>query len=189
MKMHPSAMIGYTSPRILREVFGVTYWLMSDGELRRLALLRYLDHHRLDGRDGAERLGLPAAQVFRCLRPIERGPAGWKSRSGAGRPIQRRSPRRSVQALSIIPIAIGFGPTLWRRSWANGNGITRWPARRCACGGSRMGSGFDRKQTFEGGFIIRVSRRECAGELCRSTGAKHWVFGIRPQCTLLVFGR
>ena len=74
---------------------GVTVWLMSDGELTRLEVLRDLDQRRLTTEAAARLLRLERRQVFRLLKAYRtEGPAGLISKRRG-----RRSNRRKPEAL------------------------------------------------------------------------------------------
>ena len=93
----------------------MTVRLMSDGELRRLEVLRDLDQKRLTTPAAAQLLGLERRQVFRLLRAYRTaGPTGLISKR-RGRRSNRRKPealRRAV--LAIILGGIGILARLWR---------------------------------------------------------------------------
>ena len=166
----------------------MTVRLMSDGELRRLELLRDLDHHRLTTATAAELLGLQRRQVFRLLKAYRsEGPAGLISKR-RGRPSNRRKPEAfRAQVLSIIRERYwDFGPTLVAEKLGERHGITvgRETVRKWMIAD---GLWLDRKQRLKRVHQPR-SRRECTGELVQIDGSEHWWFEDRgPQCTLLVF--
>src|SRR5277367_2935147 len=161
---------------------------MSDGELRRLELLRDLDHHRLTTATAAELLGLQRRQVFRLLKAYRsEGPAGLISKR-RGRPSNRRKPEAfRAQVLSIIRERYwDFGPTLVAEKLGERHGITvgRETVRKWMIA---EGLWLDRKQRKKRVHQPR-GRRECVGELVQVDGSEHWWFEDRgPQCTLLVF--
>jgi len=58
--MSPLCQLGMTLPGGFPGMSGVTVWLMSDGELTRLAVLRDLDQRQLTTETAAQLLGLDA---------------------------------------------------------------------------------------------------------------------------------
>jgi Winged helix-turn helix len=169
-------------------VFGVAIRLMSDGELRRLELLRDLDQRRLTPATAAELLGLGRRQVFRLLKTYRsEGPAGLVSKR-RGRPSNRRKPEVvRAEALAIIRERYwDFGPTLAAEKLGELHGIVlgRETVRKWMIAD---GLWLDRKQRLKRVHQPR-HRRECIGELVQIDGCEHWWFEDRgPQCTLLVF--
>ena len=101
-------------------------WLMSDGELTRLEVLRDLDQRRLTTEAAARLLRLERRQVFRLLKAYRTaGPAGLISKRRG-----RRSNRRKPEALRKAALAIirewywDFGPTLAAEKLREVHGIT-----------------------------------------------------------------
>lgn len=101
-------------------------WLMSDGELTRLEVLRDLDQRRLTTEAAARLLRLERRQVFRLLKAYRtEGPAGLISKRRG-----RRSNRRKPEALRNAALAItrecywDFGPTLAAEKLREVHGIT-----------------------------------------------------------------
>ena len=81
----------------------MTVWLMSDGELTRLEVLRDLDERRLTTETAAQLLRLERRQVFRLLKAYRTaGPAGLISKR-RGRSSNRRKPEAvRTKALTSI---------------------------------------------------------------------------------------
>ena len=104
----------------------MTVWLMSDGELSRLEVLRDLDQKRLTTAAAAQLLGLERRQVFRLLKAYRtEGPTGLISKR-RGRLSNRRKPealRRAVLAI-IREWYWDFGPTLVAEKLREVHGIT-----------------------------------------------------------------
>src|SRR5258705_11192730 len=87
---------------------------MSDGELKRLEVLRDLDQKRLTSEAAAQLLGLERRQVFRLLKAYRsQGATGLISKP-RGCPSHRRKPvELRDKALAITPDRYGeFRPTL-----------------------------------------------------------------------------
>jgi len=161
---------------------------MSDGELRRLEVLRDLDRLRLTTAAAGELLGLERRQVFRLLKVYRaEGAAGLISKRRS-RPSNRRKPealRGKVLAL-IRERYWDFGPTLAAEKLGELHGIVlgRETVRKWMMAD---GLWLDRKQRRQRVHQPR-NRRECVGELVQIDGSEHWWFEARgPQCTLLVF--
>jgi len=169
-------------------VFGVTVWLMSDRELRRLEVVQDLDRRRLTTMAAGQLLALERRQVFRLLKAYRTtGPTGLISKR-RGRSSNRRKPealRRAV--LTIIRQWYGdFGPTLAAEKLREDHGIAlgRETVRQWMI---EAGLWLDRRQRRKRIHQPRP-RRECVGELVQVDGCEHWWFEDRgPQCTLLVF--
>ena len=166
----------------------MTVRLMSDGELRRLEVLRDLDRLRLTTAAAGELLGLERRQVFRLLKVYRaEGAAGLISKRRS-RPSNRRKPealRGKVLAL-IRERYWDFGPTLAAEKLGELHGIVlgRETVRKWMMAD---GLWLDRKQRRQRVHQPR-NRRECVGELVQIDGSEHWWFEARgPQCTLLVF--
>src|SRR5512132_2819699 len=138
-----------TLPRGFLEVSGVMVWLMSDGELTRLEVLRDLDQRRLTTEAAARLLRLERRQVFRLLKAYRTtGPAGLISKRRG-----RRGNRRKPEALRKAALAIirewywDFGPTLAAEKLREVHGITLgretlrlWIKRGCGSIASSGGS-------------------------------------------------
>ena len=76
----------------------MTVWLMSDGKLTRLEVLRDLDQRRLTPEVAARLLRLERRQVFRLSKAYRTaGPAGLISKQRG-----RRSNRRKPEALRNV---------------------------------------------------------------------------------------
>ena len=163
-------------------------WLMSDGELTRLEVLRDLDQRRLTPEAAARLLRLERRQVFRLLKAYRTGgPAGLISKRRG-----RRGNRRKPEALRNAALAIirewywDFGPTLAAEKLREVHGIMlgRETLRLWMI---EAGLWLDRKQRRKRVHQPRY-RRDCVGELVQVDGCEHWWFEDRgPQCTLLVF--
>src|SRR5712691_10170236 len=98
---------------------------MSDGELLRLEVVRYLDQRRLTTEAAAQLLRLERRQVFRLLKAYRtEGAAGLISKR-RGRPSNRGKPKElRDKALAIIREQYwDFGPTLAAEKLHEGHGI------------------------------------------------------------------
>src|SRR5260370_25455698 len=161
---------------------------MSDGELKRLEVLRDLDQKRLTSEAAAQLLGLERRQVFRLLKAYRsQGATGLISKR-RGCPSNRRKPvELRDKALAIIRERYGdFGPALAAEKLREVHGIAlgRETLRLWLIA---AGIWADRKQRRKRVHQPR-HRRECVGELVQIDGCEHWWFEDRgPQCTLLVF--
>ena len=116
-------------------VLGVTVFLMSDGELSRLEVLRDLDQRRLTTAAASKLSGLECRQVFRLLKAYRsEGRTGLISKR-RGRRSNRRKPeglRRAV--LTIIRQSCwDIGPTLAAEKLREDHGIAV-RRKRCANG-------------------------------------------------------
>ena len=103
----------------------MTVRLMSDGELKRLEVLRDLDQKRLTSEAAAQLLGLERRQVFRLLKAYRaEGAAGLVSKR-RGRPSNRRQPAAlRATALAIIRERYwDFSPTLAAEKLSQQHGI------------------------------------------------------------------
>ena len=161
---------------------------MSDGDLRRLEVLRDLDRGCLPVRAAAQLLGRSERQVWRLLKAFRSdGIAGLISKK-RGRPSNRRT-AASVRAAAMWIVRhnyADFGPTLAAEKLAGEHGFTfsnetlrKWMIED--------GLWLDRRQRQKRVHQPRP-RRECVGELVQVDGSEHWWFEERgPQCTLLVF--
>ena len=169
-------------------MFGVTVFLMSDRELRRLEVLQDLDRRRLTPAAAGQLLGLERRQVFRLLKAYRtEGAKGLISKRRG-----RRSNRRKPESLRRAALAIirewywDFGPTLVAEKLHEVHGITlgRETLRLWMIEAELW---VDRKQRRKRVHQPRA-RRDCVGELVQVDGCEHWWFEDRgPQCTLLVF--
>ena len=161
---------------------------VSDGELRRLEVLRDVDRGGLPVRAAAQLLGRSERQVWRLLKAFRSdGVAGLISKK-RGRPSNRRT-TASVRAAVLWVVRhnyADFGPTLAAEKLAaehgfafSGETLRKWMIAD--------GLWLDRKQRQRRVHQPRP-RRECVGELVQVNGSEHWWFEDRgPQCTLLVF--
>ena len=108
---------------------------MSDGELRRLEVLRDIDRGSLPVRAAAQLLGRSERQVWRLLKEFRAaGAAGLVSKK-RGRPSNRRT-AAAVRAAALWIVRqnyADFGPTLAPRSSPPSTAF-RSPARPCESG-------------------------------------------------------
>src|SRR5215475_15303256 len=98
----------------MRGVFGVTVRLMSDGELRRLEVLRDVDRGGLPVRAAAQLLGRSERQVWRLLKEFRAAGAVGLVSKKRGRPSNRRT-AAAVRAVALWIVRqnyADFGPTL-----------------------------------------------------------------------------
>src|ERR1700746_1908718 len=161
---------------------------VSNGELRRLEVLRDVDRGDLPVRAAAQLLGRSERQVWRLLKAFRaEGAAGLVSKK-RGRPSNRRT-AASVRTAALWIIRqnyADFGPTLAAEKLAAEHGfafssetVRKWMIED--------GLWLDRKQRQRRVHQPRP-RRDCVGELVQVDGSEHWWFEDRgPQCTLLVF--
>ena len=166
----------------------MTVRLMSDGELRRLEVLRDLDRQRLTTAAAGQLLGLERRQVFRLLKAFRlEGPNGLISKRRGCHSNRRKPEELRTKALTIIRQRYwDFGPTLAAEKLREVHGITlgRETLRLWMI---TDGLWCDRKQRRKQVHQPR-HRRDCIGELVQVDGSEHWWFEDRgPQCTLLVF--
>ena len=166
----------------------MTVRLMSDGELRRLEVLRDLDRQRLTTATAGQLLGLERRQVFRLLKAFRiEGPTGLISKRRGRRSNRRKPEELRAKALTIIRQRYwDFGPTLAAEKLREVHAITlgRETLRLWIIAD---GLWRDRKQRHKQVHQPR-HRRDCIGELVQVDGSEHWWFEDRgPQCTLLVF--
>src|SRR5215472_2257199 len=135
---------------------------VSDGELRRLEVLRDVDRGGLPVRAAAQLLGRSERQVWRLLKEF-RAAALWIVR-------QKYADFGPTLAAEKLAAEHGFSfssETL--RKWMIADGLWR-----------------DRKQRKS--IHQPRRRRDCIGELVQVDGSEHWWFEDRgPPCTLLVF--
>ena len=161
---------------------------MSDGELRRLEVLRDVDRGGLPVRAAAQLLGRSERQVWRLLKAFRSdGVAGLISKK-RGRPSNRRTAAavRTAALWIVRQNYADFGPTLAAEKLAAEHGfafssetLRKWMIED--------GLWLDHKQRQKRVHQPRP-RRECVGELVQVDGSEHWWFEDRgPQCTLLVF--
>jgi Winged helix-turn helix len=160
---------------------------MSEGELRRLEVLREIDRGSLPVRAAAQLLGRSERQVWRLLKEFRAaGAAGLVSKK-RGRPSNRRT-AAAVRAAALWIVRqyyADFGPTLAAEKLAAEHGFSfssetlrKW----------MIADGLWRDRQQRKSIHQPRRRRECVGELVQVDGSEHWWFEDRgPQCTLLVF--
>src|SRR6201992_72638 len=161
---------------------------MSDGELRRLEVLRDVDRGDLPICAAAQLLGRSERQVWRLLKAFRaEGAAGQVSKK-RGRPSNRKTAAavRTAALWIVRQNYADFGPTLAAEKLAGEHGFS-------------FSSETLRKWMIEDGLWLdskerqkRVHqprpRRDCVGELAQVDGSEHyWFEDPGPQCTLLVF--
>lgn len=165
----------------------MTVLSMSDGELRRLDVLRDVDRGGLPVRAAAQLLGRSERQVWRLLKAFRSAGAAGLLSKRRGRPSNRRT-AVAVRAAALWIVRqnyADFGPTLAAEKLAAEHGFSfssetlrKWMIAE--------GLWRDRKQRKR--LHQPRPRRECVGELVQVDGSEHWWFEDRgPQCTLLVF--
>src|SRR6201985_1132 len=161
---------------------------MSDGEWRRLEVLRDVDRGDLPVCAAAQLLGTSERQVWRLLKAfLSEGAAGLVSKK-RGRPSNRKTAAavRTAALWIIRQNYADFGPTLAAEKLAAEHGfafssetVRKWMIED--------GLWLDRKQRQKRVHQPRP-RRDCVGELVQVDGSEHYWFEDRgPQCTLLVF--
>ena len=161
---------------------------MSDGELRRLEVLRDVDRGGLAVGVAAQLLGRSERQVWRQLKAFRAEGASGLISKKRGRPSNRKT-ATAVRAAVLWIVRqnyADFGPTLAAEKLAGEHGfafssetLRKWMIAE--------GLWLDRKQRRRRVHQPRP-RRECVGELVQVDGCEHWWFEDRgPQCTLLVF--
>jgi transposase len=161
---------------------------MSDGELRRLEVLRDVDRGGLPVGAAAQLLGRSERQVWRLLKAFRAEGASGLISKKRGRPSNRKT-ATAVRAAVLWIVRqnyADFGPTLAAEKLAGEHGfafssetLRKWMIAE--------GLWLDRKQRRRHVHQPR-HRRECVGELVQVDGCEHWWFEDRgPQCTLLVF--
>ena len=161
---------------------------VSDGELRRLEVLRDVDRGGLPMRAAAQLLARSERQVWRLLKVFRRdGAAGLVSKK-RGRPSNRKTaaPVRAAVLWIVRQYYADFGPTLAAEKLAaeHGFSLSSETLRKWMIAD---GLWLDRKQRQRRVHQPRP-RRDCVGELVQVDGSEHWWFEDRgPQCTLLVF--
>ena len=161
---------------------------MSDGELRRLEVLRDVDRGGLPVRAAAQLLGRSERQVWRLLKAFRSAGASGLVSKKRGRPSNRKTTAavRTAALWIVRQNYADFGPTLAAEKLAGEHGfafssetLRKWMIED--------GLWLDRKQRQRRVHQPRP-RRECVGELVQVDGSEHWWFEDRgPQCTLLVF--
>src|SRR5271167_3631677 len=179
------------SPRFFGGLWGtisVTVLSVSDGELRRLEVLRDVDRGGLPISAAAQLLERSERQVWRLLKAFRRdGAAGLISKKRG-----RSSNRKAASAVRAAALWIvrqnyaDFGPTLAAEKLAGEHGFS-FSSETLRKWMIADGLWLDRKQRQKRVHQPRP-RRECLGELVQVDGSEHWWFEDRgPQCTLLVF--
>jgi len=169
-------------------VTSVAVLSMSDGELRRLEVLRDVDRGGLAVGVAAQLLGRSERQVWRQLKAFRAEGASGLISKKRGRPSNRKT-ATAVRAAVLWIVRqnyADFGPTLAAEKLAGEHGfafssetLRKWMIAE--------GLWLDRKQRRRRVHQPRP-RRECVGELVQVDGCQHWWFEDRgPQCTLLVF--
>ena len=161
---------------------------MSDGELRRLEVLRDVDRGGLPVGAAAQLLERSERQVWRLLKAFRAEGASGLISKKCGRPSNRKTSEaiRSAVLWIVRQNYADFGPTLAAEKLAGEHGfafssetLRKWMIAE--------GLWLDRKQRRRRVHQPR-HRRECVGELVQVDGCEHWWFEDRgPQCTLLVF--
>ena len=161
---------------------------MSDGELRRLEVLRDVDRGGLPVGAAAQLLERSERQVWRLLKAFRAEGAPGLISKKRGRPSNRKTSEaiRSAVLWIVRQNYADFGPTLAAEKLAGEHGfafssetLRKWMIAE--------GLWLDRKQRRRRVHQPR-HRRECVGELVQVDGCEHWWFEDRgPQCTLLVF--
>ena len=161
---------------------------VSDGELRRLEVLRDVDRGGLPVGAAAQLLERSERQVWRLLKAFRaEGTAGLVSKKRA-RPSNRRT-ATAVRAAALWIVRqnyADFGPTLAAEKLAGEHGFS-FSSETLRKWMIEDGLWLDRKQRQKRIHQPRP-RRDCVGELVQVDGSEHWWFEDRgPQCTLLVF--
>jgi len=160
---------------------------MSDGELRRLEVLRDVDRGGLPVRAAAQLLGRSERQVWRLLKAFRSAGAAGLISKERGRPSNRRT-AAAVRAAVLWVVRhnyADFGPTLAAEKLAADHGFS-FSSETLRKWMIVDGLWRDRKQRRR--VHQPRPRRECVGELVQVDGSEHWWFEDRgPQCTLLVF--
>src|SRR5271170_5865075 len=169
-------------------MISVTVLSVSEGELRRLEVLRDVDRGGLPVSAAAQLLGRSERQVWRLLRAFRSdGVSGLISKK-RGRPSNRKivAAVRAAAMWVVRQNYADFGPTLAAEKLAaeHGFALSSETLRKWMIAD---GLWLDRKQRQKRVHQPRP-RRECVGELVQVDGSEHWWFEDRgPQCTLLVF--
>jgi transposase len=161
---------------------------MSDGELRRLEVLRDVDRGDLPICAAAQLLGHSERQVWRLLKAFRaEGAAGLVSKK-RGRPSNRKTAAavRTAALWIVRQNYADFGPTLAAEKLAGEHGFS-FSSETLRKWMIEDGLWLDRKQRQKRVHQPRP-RRDCVGELVQVDGSEHYWFEDRgPQCTLLVF--
>ena len=160
---------------------------VSDGELRRLEVMREVDRGGLPVRAAAQLLERSERQVWRLLKEFRAGGAAGLVSKKRGRPSNRRT-AAAVRAAALWIVRqnyADFGPTLAAEKLAaehgfsfSGETLRKW----------MIADGLWRDRKQRKSIHQPRRRRDCVGELVQVDGSEHWWFEDRgPQCTLLVF--
>jgi transposase len=160
---------------------------VSDGELRRLEVMRDVDRGGLPVSAAAQLLRRSERQVWRLLKAFRSdGAAGLISKK-RGRPSNRKT-AAAVRAAALWIVRhnyADFGPTLAAEKLAGEHGFS-FSSETLRKWMIADGLWRDRKQRKS--IHQPRRRRDCVGELVQIDGSEHWWFEDRgPQCTLLVF--
>src|SRR5271169_4191414 len=169
-------------------MISMTVLSVSDGELRRLEVLRDVDRGGLPVNAAAQLLRRSERQVWRLLKAFRtEGVSGLISKKRV-RPSNRRT-ASAVRAAALWIVRqnyADFGPTLAAEKLAAEHGFS-FSSETLRKWMIADGLWLDRKQRQRRVHQPRP-RRECVGELVQVDGSEHWWFEDRgPQCTLLVF--
>jgi transposase len=160
---------------------------VSDGELRRLEVMREVDRGGLPVRAAAQLLGRSERQVWRLLKEFRAAGAAGLISKKRGRPSNRRT-ATAVRAGALWIVRqyyADFGPTLAAEKLAAEHGFS-FSSETLRKWMIADGLWRDRKQRKS--IHQPRRRRDCVGELVQIDGSEHWWFeGRGPQCTLLVF--
>src|SRR5271169_968674 len=169
-------------------MISVTVLSVSEGELRRLEVLRDVERGGLPVSAAAQLLGRSERQVWRLLKAFRSdGVSGLISKK-RGRPSNRKivAAVRAAVLWIVRQNYADFGPTLAAEKLAGEHGFS-FSSETLRKWMIADGLWLDRKQRQKRIHQPR-SRRECVGELVQVDGSEHWWFEDRgPQCTLLVF--
>ena len=169
-------------------MISVTVLSVSEGELRRLEVLRDVERGGLPVSAAAQLLGRSERQVWRLLRAFRSdGVSGLISKK-RGRPSNRKivAAVRAAVLWIVRQNYADFGPTLAAEKLAGEHGFS-FSSETLRKWMIADGLWLDRKQRQKRVHQPRP-RRECLGELVQVDGSEHWWFEDRgPQCTLLVF--
>src|SRR6266404_4945028 len=161
---------------------------MSDGELRRLEVLRDVDRGGLPVGAAAQLLERSERQVWRLLKAFRAEGAPGLISKKRGRPSNRKTSDaiRSAVLWIMRQNYADFGPTLAAEKLAGEHGFS-FSSETLRKWMIADGLWLDRKQRRKHVHQPR-HRRDCVGELVQIDGCEHWWFEDRgPQCTLLVF--
>src|SRR5437660_5171401 len=160
---------------------------VSDGELRRLEVMRDVDRGGLPVRAAAQLLGRSERQVWRLLKEFRAAGATGLVSKKRGRPSNRRT-AAAVRAAALWIVRqnyADFGPNLAAEKLAAEHGFS-FSSETLRKWMIADGLWRDRQQRKS---IHQPRRRgDYVGEPVQVDGSEHWWFEDRgPQCTLLVF--